>query len=296
MEHRGDFPAVSKTLAEINRIAGDETTTLSRISGAVLRDYALTSRLLKIANSAQYPHLAGKVATVSDAIKLLGFNEVRLVCSGLACFGHFAGGRQKRLRDESATSFIAGLLARHLAIQAGMKDVEEAFIAGMLFDLGKALALFYFPEDYWEIENIAARGTAPDEAARKVLGISLPELGHAVGEIWGLPRPVIDSMLADPAADAVAATSGLRAVVRFANALAGADIARDPGGKQIDASAGVLKPPLAPPEVDALLRAALEKFKAFAPALEIEPDKSACVQRLEQWLAARDAFRSSITP
>jgi HD-like signal output (HDOD) protein len=295
MEHRGEFPAVSRTLAEINRIAGDEKTTLARISGAVLRDYALTNRLLKLANSPHYPHLAGKVATVSDAIKLLGFNEVRLVCSGLACFGHFSGGRQKKLREEATASFIAGLIARHQAAQAGMKDVEEAFIAGMLFNLGRALALFYFPEDCWEIENLMARGTAPDQAARQILGITLPELGHAVGKVWGLPAEVIDCML-PPLADAPPAAARLGAIVRFANALAGADAEADPGDERVAQAASRLQPPPSEANVAALLAAALEKFKAFAPALEIEPDKSACVQRLERWIAARDAFRSSIPP
>lgn len=296
MERRGEFPAVSKTLAEINRIAGDEKTTLARISGAVLRDYALTSRLLKLANSATYPHLAGKVATVSDAIKLLGFNEVRLVCSGLACFGHFTQGRQKRLREESTASFVAGLLARHLAARAGIKDVEEAFIAGMLFNLGHALALFYFPEDQWEIENLVKRGTTPDEAARKVLGITLAELGHAIGKTWGLPDVVVDCMLDDPAGSAPPATRRLRDIVRFANRLAEADASRDAAGHQLAASAAQLEPPLGSADIDALLLAAVEKLKAFAPALEIDLEKSVCVQRLEQWLAQRAIFRSSITP
>ncbi len=296
MEHRGEFPAISKTLAEINQITGDEKATLARVTSTVLRDYALTGRLLKLANSAHYPHLDGKVATVSDAIRLLGFNEVRLVCSGLACFGHFAGGRQKRLREESIGSFIAGLIARHLAVRAGIPNVEEAFIAGMLFNLGKALALFYFPEDHWKIENLAARGVAPDEAAVKILGITLPELGRAVGEVWSLPPAVLDCMRGDGDAAAETTQRRLRDIVRFANRLADVDAARDRSSEPLAEAAAQLQPQLAETEMDALLRAALEKFKAFAPSLEIEPDKSQRVLRLEQWLAARGAFRSSITP
>jgi HD-like signal output (HDOD) protein len=285
---------MSRTLAEINRIAGDEKTTLARISGAVLRDYALTNRLLKLANSPVYPHLAGKVTTVSDAIKMLGFNEVRLVCSGLACFGHFAQGRQKRLREESTTSFVAGLLARHLAVRAGLQDVEQAFIAGMLLNLGQALALFYFPEDHWEIENLVKRGATPDEAARRILGVSLPELGHAIGKAWSLPAAVIDCMRGAPEGDA--SMRRLRAVVRFANALAQADAAEPSCDDALTSAAAGLQPPLAAADIPALVRAALDKLKAFAPALEMDPEKSACVQRLEHWLAAQHAFTTSIPP
>lgn len=294
IEHRGDFPAMSRTLAEINRITGDEKTTLARISGAVLRDYALTNRLLKLANSPVYPHLAGKVTTVSDAIRMLGFNEVRLVSSGLACFGHFAQGRQKRLREESTASFVAGLLARHLAVRAGLSDVEEAFIAGMLFNLGQALALFYFPEDHWEIENLVKRGVPPDEAARRILGVSLPELGHAIGKAWSLPAAVVDCMLDDATGDA--ALRRLRTIVRFANALAQADAADPSDDEALAAAAAGLQPPLAATDIPALLLAALDKLKAFAPALEIDPESSVCVQRLAQWLAADHAFTTSIPP
>ncbi|HEX8989473.1 MAG TPA: HDOD domain-containing protein [Rhodocyclaceae bacterium] len=295
MERRGDFPALAKTLTEINRIAGDEKTTLARISAAVLRDYALTNRLLKLANSALYPQLAGKVSTVSDAIKMLGYDEVRLVASSLACLGHFAGGRQKRLHEESTTAFLAGLIARHLATRAGIKDVEQAFIAGLLLHLGTALALFYFPEDHWEIENLIKRGSTPDDAARKILGLTLPELGHAVAKIWGLPPAVIDCMIDASAGAEGPETRLLRHIARFANLLARVDAERDDSAA-LAAGAAALEPRLPPSDVAPLLAAGLDKLKAFAPALEIDLDKSACVLRLEKWLAANAVFRPSITP
>jgi HD-like signal output (HDOD) protein len=289
IEHRGDFPAISRSLAEINKMtSSEETASIARIAGVVLRDYALTNRLLKLANSTYYSRPLGKVSTVSDAIRILGFDQVRLTCIGLTCFGSFAGGgKSLRLREQSIASFIAGLVARHLAAEMNIKDTEEAFLCAMLFDLGKTLALYYFPEDFREIEGLVCRGAALEQATRSVLGITLPELGHAVGEIWGLPPIVLDCMSNNPAPDAPAAVNRMHCIVRFANALVSVDPDHMSSVEDIAASAACLRPELTlgTAQICALLNAAIEKFKTFASVLEVDPAKSSYIQRLERWVA-----------
>ena len=300
IERRGDFPAVSKTLTEINQLtSGDSQSSISRLTSVVLRDYALTNRLLKLANSPLYARASGSIKTVSDAINLLGIDQVRLTCNGLACFGHFAGGAQgARLKEESIRSFIAGLVARHLAAQMKARATEEAFLAGMLFNLGKMLALHYFQEDCAEIEDLMTRGATAHEAARSVLGITLPEMGYAVGQVWGLSPIVLGCMLEDPSPGEPVQSDGMRAIVRFANALTSVDSEQDPAGEGIAACATQLQPhlTLSPANTHALLQAAIDKFRAFAPALEVDLNKTTCVRRLEEWLAARENDLDSVAP
>ncbi len=288
IERRGDFPAVSKTLADINQLTREESQSpISRLSAVVLRDYALTNRLLKLANSSYYARTSGRVKTVSDAINLLGVEQVRLTCNGLSCFGHFTRRKQDvRLREESIASFMAGLISRHLAAQIKAKETEEAFLTGMLFHLGKMLALFYFSDDFEEMEDLTARGATPEEAARSVLGITLQEMGYAVGEAWGLPPVVLNCMI-DSAAPS-GSSQALGPIVRFANALTSADSRTDPMGNHVAMLAEALRPHLSldPIATHALLASALAKFKLFAPALEVDVSKSACIQRLENWLSA----------
>ncbi len=283
IERKGDFPAVSKTLAEVNQLTSDNSQSpISRLSAVVLRDYALTNRLLKLANSSYYARSTGNVKSVSDAINLLGIEQVRLTCNGLTCFGHFAGRKQDaRLREESICAFIAGLLARHLATQAGVKESESAFLAGMLHHLGRMLALYYFPDDYEEIEDLISRGATPEEAARSVLGIGLAEMGHAVGELWGLPPMALACMR-----DQEDEFEVLRLIVRFANTLVAADTQSIAIAEQLEADTEVLRTHL---NLDAakrhaLLEAGLEKFRSFAPALELDLAKSPAIQRIESWL------------
>lgn len=290
IKHRGDFPTVSRTLAEINSVTCSDEVSIPRLSEIVLRDYALTNRLLRLANSAYYARLGGKVKTVREAVIMLGINRVRIACNSLACLGHFIGRKDARLKEEVVASFISGLIARHLAGEAGIKDREEAFLAGMLFNLGKTLALFYFPEDYGEIEQLVARDISLEQAARSVLGVTFSELGHGVGETWSLPLAVLACMHDAPSPDDVSAASAMRAVVRFANTLAEAGIDRGPRSESVVACAERLRPHLALDEsrIRALLQAAIEKFRSFAPALEVDFAESACVQRLVRWLAVSE--------
>lgn len=288
IERKGDFPAVSKTLAEVNQLtSNDSSSPVSRLAAVVLRDVALTSRLLKLANSSYYSRVSGTVKSVSDAINIMGVEQVRLTCNGLTCFGHFAGRKQDaRLREASIAAFIAGLLSRHLATQTGMKESESAFLGGMLHDLGRMLAMYYFPEDYEEIEDLVTRGAAPEEAARTVLGIGLADMGHAVGEAWGLPPEVLGCMR-----DGDDEYAAVRDIARFANALAGVDVERDPDDALLAAATAALSRhvELSDAKRHALLSAAMEKFRGFAPALEVDPGKSACMQRIDAWLKRAEA-------
>ncbi len=286
IERRGDFPAISRTLAEVNQLtSGEKDSPVSRLAAVVLRDYALTSRLLKLANSSYFARGSGRVKSVSDAISIMGVEQVRLTCNGLACFGHFAGRKDKqRLRDESVAAFITGLLARHVAAQFKVKDPEGAFLAGMLRNLGRMLALYYFDDDFEEIERLVQSGASEEEASRTVLGVSLAELGSAVGGVWGLPAGVVACM-ADTGGGHGDAKVVLSAV-RLADALVSVDVARDPDHASLLAVAAQL-PTAAPPGLavlHAVLAAAVEKFRIFAPALEVDLAGSACVQRLQSWL------------
>lgn len=286
IERRGDFPAVSRSLMEINLLtSADSRAPISRLAGVILRDYALASRLLRLANSSFYSRVAGQVKTVSDAIARLGVDQVRLTCNGLVCFGHFSGsGHARTLREMAISGFIAGLITRHLASQWRLADAEELFLAGMLFNLGGMLALFYFPEDYQEMQELIEGGASEDEASATVLGITLMEMGAAVGRAWGLPPRVIDCMV--PGRGGITDNAAIVALVRLAAALATVN----PDRADMDAVLLAAVEPLAGrAEQDlgwlrALLEAAIDRFHAFAPALEVDTGRSECVRRIAAWL------------
>lgn len=195
MQRKKDFPSISRVLTDINRLTDDgDTSSTEKLANVILRDYALTNKLLKLVNSAFFSGVGGgEVTSVSKAVVLLGFKKIRSVANSLAYFRGVQGSPDNvRLRDSMIRSFLSGLLTRHLVQRAKRGDPEEGFICGLFQNLGENLAAYYFPDDLDEI--LAMTRTGQDDkssASRRVLGVSMADLGVEVAKIWGLPDSII---------------------------------------------------------------------------------------------------------
>jgi eukaryotic-like serine/threonine-protein kinase len=299
IERKGDFPAISRTLMEINRMtAEDSRANADQLANVILRDYSMTSRLLKLANSAYYGNYAGRVKSVTDAVRLLGVEQVRMSCNGLACFGHFSGrADDTELKDTLIRSFIAGLITRFLAARCGIRDVEEAFICGMLHELGRTVTMYYFPDDYQDIGALIKQGAQERAASRTVLGVSYSELGYAIAREWSFPDMILYSMadhemrLSPPSGDHA---ETLRCLSVFSNALT-----RLPGGETAVTDNTELQEllstiaeflPMQPDHAAATLSAALEKFGQFASVLDVRVQDSAFLTAATAWV---EGFRNA---
>lgn len=207
MQRRKDFPALSRSLVEINHMTARESkATASQLATVVLRDFALTKKLLRLANSAFYGVFVGEVKSISHAISLLGYEQLRITANSLTLFSHITDrARSSALREMLVRSFVAGLLARHLARRLHMRSAEEAFICGMFQTLGETLTMFYFAEEYTDIEAIVQREHCTRrEAARRVLGIDFATLGAAVAREWRFPDVIVSAIAGLPDGDAAA--------------------------------------------------------------------------------------------
>ena len=158
MRHKGDLPAFSNHIIEINsKLSSLKAITLSAtgdLAKIILKDFSLTNKLLRIVNSAVYGNLAGRVTTVSKAVMLLGFEKVRMIATALMIFEHLQNKSQAaELKEVAMESFLSGVIAMDLAEKMRMDRAEEAFICAMLRHLGKLLVICYFPEEYEAIKE-----------------------------------------------------------------------------------------------------------------------------------------------
>lgn len=223
MQRKADFPSISRVLNDINRMTGEtNSASAEKLANVILRDYALTNKLLKTVNSAFFGRAGGDVTSVSKAIVVLGAKKVRTIANSLAYFGKINGGG-KALRDAMVRSFLSGLLARHLVQRSRVGDPEDGFICGLFRNLGENLTAYYFPEDHSEVAALARVNRGNHHAAsRQVLGVSYAELGSEVAAIWGLPESIILSIKsegAEPAGASATREERLRDCAVFANAL-----------------------------------------------------------------------------
>jgi len=283
MQRKQDFPALSRNLTEINRLtAPDSKASVNQVANVVMRDFAVSNKLLKLANSAYYGTTRGSVSKISEAVTLLGFQRLRATCNGLMLFSHF-GSKQgdDTLLDALVSSFVCGLLARHVAGRLGLADAEDAFLCGLFRSLGRSLTLYYFAEEYAEICTTVRDGGDETQATRAVLGISYDELAVAVAREWKFPDTIIDSLKplpvgALPKPDT--RTAALAAASGFAHALV--QLTALPAGPWRDAMleghcerfAACL--PMDSQRTRELLAAALAKYQRFAPLLGVPITRS----------------------
>lgn len=197
MRHKSDFPALSESVAAINKIANSETESIDKLSNTILKDFALTNKLLRLVNSAYFrPAGGGNISTVSRAVIVLGFEAVRNIAITVLLFEHLQNkSNANQLKEDFLRANLAGILAKDIGATAKMRDLEQSFICALFHSLGRLLSQFYFPEESDEIRRIMAqKGCTEESAAVQVLGISLEEIGIAIARQWGFPPLIVGSM------------------------------------------------------------------------------------------------------
>jgi HD-like signal output (HDOD) protein len=179
------MPVVSRKLIAAMQ---QESCSTAEISKILSSDQALASQVLKLVNSSFYG-LSGKVSTISHAVVILGFSAVRSLAIGLGV----ANGIQAVAKDHDQVAFwkhsvAAAAAARVLAEESGQPDAEEAFVAGLLHDLGALLMeLVIEPGRYRQVMKDATDVIAAEDAA---FGINHAKAGQILLRHWRLPEPL----------------------------------------------------------------------------------------------------------
>ena len=192
--------ALSESVSAINKIANSETESIDKLSNTILKDFALTNKLLRLVNSAYFRQAGGgSISTVSRAVIVLGFEAVRNIAITVLLFDHLQNNSNaNQLKEDFLRANMAGVLAKDLGATAHMRDLEQSFICSLFHSLGRLLSQYYFPEDAEEIRRIISQKNCSEEiAAKQVLGISFEEIGIAIAKLWGFPPLIVTSLTGD---------------------------------------------------------------------------------------------------
>ena len=193
-----DFPAFAHQISRLMQVLDDEETSLRRLTGIILKDFSLTLKILRTANSAHYNRSGKPIVSVSHAVALLGADAIRNLAASLLLFDHYRR-HSPGLKQLMLLSLLSAAQAREIAARVGYPRREEAYICGMFHNLGEVLTACYRPREYASILVLMReRRCSEDEAALRVLGFRYADLAQAACREWNLPERVIQSM--DPAA------------------------------------------------------------------------------------------------
>jgi hypothetical protein len=182
----GDFPAISQQLRDVMDVIRHEDTSMRMLANIVLKDYSLTLKILRTANSFQYNRSGRRVMSVTQAMVLLGVATVRDLATSLLLLEHYCQ-NAPGLKGLMALSMLTASHAAAAAQHTGYPRPEEAHLHGMFRNLGEVLVAHHAAADYSAVLAAARdRQVTITEACRAVLGFSFDELGAAACRGWNL--------------------------------------------------------------------------------------------------------------
>lgn len=189
LDEKPDFPAFSQQIEETIRVLGEEEVSAQRLAELVLRNYSLTLKVLRAANSFTFNRAGVPIFSVAQAIFRLGIERIRALVGGLLYFEHF-NARTGPVKELVLLSLVSANHAAGAAAKVGAAP-EEAYLAGMLRNVGEVLLACYFPDDHQRIVASAVQvQKSAAEVCERELGFSFEDLGRAMVTRWGMPASV----------------------------------------------------------------------------------------------------------
>ncbi len=185
------FPQVATKLLEVSK---DETASLTDLAKIVETDPGISVRILEIVNSAMYG-LGRKITALSEAVVFLGLDEIKKLAIGMTVF-------EKMFKSGQAEQFDRLLFWRHclsvavlsteIAKEIGYSDPEEAYIAGLLHDVGKVLLDIQGRINYGDvIQEISISADPVIEKERSIIGLGHDDIGAFFCSMWKLPEKLV---------------------------------------------------------------------------------------------------------
>ena len=195
-----DLPPLPAVVTRIMQTINNPATGADELSRLISLDQGLSSKILRIVNSAYYG-FPKRISTITHAVVILGFNTVRNLVLGVSAFGMLpqkagASGlnRNKFWEHSVATAVAASVLAKTRKPMA-RSAVEEAFVAGLLHDVGKLFLDSYFPVQFAVCMAFASREKITQgEAERRVLDIDHMVVGRKIAEHWNFPPNLVNAI------------------------------------------------------------------------------------------------------
>ena len=177
--------------AKIIETVEDPKSNAASLHKIVSHDPALVTRILKVVNSAFYG-LPGQIASIERAIVLLGLNAIKNLAVAASLGQLFKGTKLCEgftARDLWTHCVAVGVAARDLARNMKVPLADEAFLAGMIHDVGLLVSLQTWPEKLQlACERAKVQGANFCDIERDVLGVDHQQLGAALAENWKFPR------------------------------------------------------------------------------------------------------------
>jgi len=194
----GDLPIFSASLNKVRHVSSDSDSTAMSLAVEVMKDANLTTKILQLANSPMYNRGVGKITVISRAVILLGFKTISSLCLTLKLIDSFNTKQHGfDMNSMLVNAFLTAGMAREVAEKAGINDIEQSYICGLLHGLGEIIVAYTLSEKYQQMLECAEQSDLSwSKIQQQKLGLSFYKVGQKMAERWGFSSSVIKTMKA----------------------------------------------------------------------------------------------------
>ena len=217
-----DMPPLPQSITQILELTRNPKSSVQDLAKVLERDPKLAANILRRANISYYG-FSREISTISHAIVCLGLDTVKSIALNSSA--------QEMLNDEiSAYALEKGMLwqysiccatcARIIAKRIRFREFEEAYIAGLLLDIGKIILSSYAEEYFIQIIEKSKSDRVPfDRTEQEVLGFDHSQIGWRIIKKWNLPRSLVEAVKCHHRPDQAKTHKKLTYIVHLADAI-----------------------------------------------------------------------------
>lgn len=188
IEDLPNLPSMPQIVFEALSVIGNPKSSIRALSKIISRDLSITTTILKMVNSAYYG-FPSQITTINQAMALLGFENVKGVI--------FSAGTKPMLTSYSGRhlwkhSIRCAVGCQIISKGLNMGDPDEAFVVGLLHDVGKTVMDIYDKNRMKELQRLVAMGADHMYMEQTMFGFMHTEAGAALASKWKLPQVIVD--------------------------------------------------------------------------------------------------------
>jgi HD-like signal output (HDOD) protein len=191
LQQDSELSSLPEIFIRVSELLDDEDSSATQIGRVVETDPSLSSRILKMVNSAFYG-FPQSIASISQAISILGRDRIRQILIGAVLGGVFGNMKNKVffMEDYWQQSVKTAILSRLLGLQSTLDEQAEVlFTAGLLHQIGRLILVQKLPEQSMQVQQLIENFDADlAQAEQQILGFTHCDVGAAFIRLWGLPE------------------------------------------------------------------------------------------------------------
>lgn len=193
MRDVSDLPAIPGIVSQVISMLDNPETDPGKVADLILSDQVLAARVLRVVNSPLY-RTVGEINSVKRALMHIGFKAIREMILTKYFVDAFKDREQPfDIKTFWLHSFSVGAVSRRMATMVGYRDLEKAYLAGIVHDIGKVFMGHYLRKEYGEmLKSINGTHYRAYEAEQEFFGTSHCEIGLCLAQKWNFPPDYCD--------------------------------------------------------------------------------------------------------